>query len=467
MKWRFMAAVMAVALLVLLVQDIPLSSYLRSVERDRMVTSLERDAFVLAGESARSLRSTDASGHAQVTDLAKRYRAAGGARVVIVDSAGTALVTSDDDPSSVGSSFSSRPEIAAALSGRIDTGQRYSTTLSEELLYVSVPVLDGTTVLGAVRLTYPAQVVDDRASARLGALLAAFLTSIAVAGIVGLIFSTTVTRRLTLLKETTELLASGRLDERADERSGASELRSLSRSFNVMADRLSASIDQQRNFSADASHQLRTPLTALRLKLEGARELLRRDPDGSEARLDAAERELDRLNDIIEGLLQLSRLEGSDQPPVTVDLARVARERIEQWAALAQESGIDLRYTGQEQAPVFVAPGAAEQLIDNLLDNAIAVLGRGDSIVVTVEAHGGRTSLHVFDSGPGMTEQERTHAFDRFWRGRSGTGGSGLGLAIVAQLALHSGGSARLDPSPLGGLDASVTLITAASGPTP
>lgn len=456
-----MAVLMSVALLVILVQDIPLGSYLQSTERDRMITSLERDAFVLAGRSEDSLESDSAADHAVIADLAKKYRAAGGARVVIVDSSGIALVTSDDDSSAVGSSYLSRPEIAKALTGQIDSGRRYSKSLNEELLYVSVPVLSGAHVYGAVRLTFPAQVVADAVGARLAALWLVAITTVLGAGILGLIFSTTFTRRLTLLKQSTEHLAAGRLDERADETAGAPELRSLSRSFNVMAERLSASMEQQRSFSADASHQLRTPLTALRLRLEGARSLVITQPLDAVDRLGAAEREVDRLSNIIEGLLQLSTAEASAVPPVITDLAALARERIEHWSPLSQESGVDIRYSGPHASRVLAVPGALEQIIDNLLDNALGVSPPGSSITVTVRPDGDRTAVHVIDEGPGMSESDREHAFERFWRAGSPSTGSGLGLAIVAQLALHCGGSAQLDRAPGGGLDASVTLPTA------
>lgn len=463
MKWRMMAAVMAASLLALLVQDIPLSFYLKSAERDRIVTALERDAFVLAGRSEESMESNSSIDNALVSGLARDYRDAGGARVVIVNAAGIALVTSDDDATAVGQSYASRPEIAKALAGQITTGERYSTTLDQRLLYVSVPILSGSSVIGAVRLTYPAQIIDDAAAARQWTLWTAALTSTLVAGIIGLIFSTTVTRRLALLRTTTEQLAAGRIDERADETSGAPELRSLSHSFNIMAERLTASLEQQRNFSSDASHQLRTPLTALRLRLERAKLLVPTDPDGAVERLDAAETEVDRLSGIIEGLLVLSRVEASAVPTEPTDIAAVAAARVAHWLPLAQESDITISYRGPAAAMVLAVPGGAEQIIDNFIDNAVSACAGGGSILVTVAEEGGSTAVHVIDDGPGMSEQERGQAFDRFWRGSSSQPGSGLGLAIVARLATLSLAAVRLDGAPGGGVDARVTFTRAGS----
>jgi Signal transduction histidine kinase involved in nitrogen fixation and metabolism regulation len=120
------------------------------------------------------------------------------------------------------------------------------------------------------------------------------LTTVLLAGAIGLILSRSVTRRLRGLTELTEHFAEGDLSVRAEERTGAPELRSLSRSFNAMAERVTSSLEQQRRFAADASHQLRTPLTALKLRLERARELVGVEPQEAVDRIAAAEIETDR-----------------------------------------------------------------------------------------------------------------------------------------------------------------------------
>ena len=453
MKRRFMFAFIALSLLVLLVQDIPLSLYLRQVQTDRIVSTLKQDAFVLAGHAQPSLQDPKNNDTVELTRLAKTYREAGGARVVIVDSTGTAIVTNDDDQSSVGASYASRPEIASALGGSIESGSRYSQTLGVTLLYVTVPVLSGTAVLGAVRLTYPEQVVTDAVNGQLAVLGLVALTTVLLAGIVGYIFSSGFTRRLTVLERTTEILARGHLHGRADETSGAPEIRSLSRSFNTMAERLESMIAQQRSFAADASHQLRTPLTALRLRLESARELLTVDPAAAELRLAAAETEADRLMRIIEGLLILSRSESnSDREPM--DVAAIARERVEHWRPLAQEFGVQLQFDGPDSATGLAVATAVEQVIDNYVDNALSVSPWGSDLLVRVVAEEHRVVIAVLDSGPGLSAEDRERAFSRFWRARADNGGSGLGLAIVQQLVTASGGQVRLEARPGGGLAA-------------
>lgn len=453
-----MGALMGLTLLVLLVQDIPLAFYLRQVENDRLVTSLERDAFVLGGRAEEVLEHSTPEGVADLTEFARDYQTAGGARVVIVDRDGVAIVTSDADDSRLGSSYLSRPEIAAALGGSIQSGSRYSDTLQEELMYVAVPVFSGVDVLGAVRLTYPQDVVTDAVTARLQVLGTVALTSALLAGFAGFVFSTTVTRRLRLLQSVTEVLAGGDLGARADDTTGAPEIRALSRSFNTMAERLSGMIDQQRAFAADASHQLRTPLTALRLRLESARELVDTDPTTAADRLAAAEAETDRLLTIIEGLLLLSRTDSATTPLVTVDVAQIAQERVEHWHALAQELGITLSYAGPVRARAQALDHAVDQVIDNYVDNALTASSAGSDIVIGVEVTGDLLTVSVADSGPGLTAEQCTLAFDRFWQADSDGGGSGLGLAIVKRLVELSGGTVSLEPREPRGITARATF---------
>jgi len=462
MRWRLVAALVATTLLVVLVQVIPLSFTLQQVQHTNIITGLERDAFVLAGRSEEALEDPTPDAVALVTEAVQQYREASAARVVVVDAAGTAIATSDADDSRVGASYASRPEIAQALGGEIATGTRFSQTLQEDLLYVSVPVLSGDRVLGAVRITYPAHVVDDAVASQLGRLWLVALTTVLLSGVVGYIVAAGVTRRLERLRASTERLADGHLDERAEEDSGAAELRSLSHSFNTMAERLERLIAQQRQFAADASHQLRTPLTALRLKLERARALLLDDPAGAAQRLAAAEREADRLGALIEGLLLLSRTEASAAEVVSIDLGEVARQRVEHWRPLCEESGVAIEYLGPQRALVRAVPTAPEQIIDNVVDNAISVSPVGSTIRVCVDARGAMVELRVLDEGPGLAPDARARAFDRFWRADSSSEGSGLGLAIVAQLAKASGGDARLEPRDGGGLSASVTFAAGA-----
>jgi signal transduction histidine kinase len=370
------------------------------------------------------------------------------------------LAASSDQTALVGEDYVGRPEIATALLGTPTSGTRQSTTLGGELVYVAVPVLSGTDVLGVVRITYPKSVVDARVNGNLrGILLTAFI-SVAMAVIVALLFARFVTRPLDGLRRTTEKFADGDLTAVAEE-SGPPETRKLASSFNVMARRLGRMIDQQRSFSGNASHQLRTPLTALRLRLEQASDLVDSDPNQVRNHLEEALSESERLSHLVEQLLQLARAEGLMLPVEDIDIRTLVMEHVEQWSSLAEErnvslmSEVSLNVNGRGNAM------ALGEILDNYIDNALEVSPIGSTVRVTTQVGSDAVDLIVGDEGPGLSDEQRSRAFDRFWRSSEQSNrrtGSGLGLAIVSQLANASGFRVELRKSPRGGIDAVVSV---------
>ncbi len=460
MRWRLVAALLGLTLVVLLVHDIPLTNYLRTVENDRIVTALERDSFVIAGRSEEALEAGTAGKSTYVQDAIKSYSAKSGARVVITDNKGIAIATSDSTDT-VGTSFASRKEIADALAGKVTTGRRFSSTLNHQILYVAVPVLNGSRTLGVVRITFPASAVDDAVTARIRGISTVAGITLLVAALVALIIATGVTSRLTKLRQVTEEFSNGDFSVRAELSGGAPEIQSLARSFNKMADQLEKLIAQQRAFAADASHQLRTPLTALTLRLERVSELLALDPVAAADRLDAAMIETDRLQRLVEGLLVLSRSEAKAIDTTKQDASAFARERAENWDALAAEQGVAIALTIPKVAYVQAISGAVEQVIDNYIDNALEVAPEGSTITISISVDPDFTKISVLDDGPGLPPADLARAFNRFWRARSDAHGSGIGLAIVDRLVEASGGRAELVNRSPSGLEASAYFPTA------
>ncbi|HEY5663920.1 MAG TPA: ATP-binding protein [Ilumatobacter sp.] len=460
MRSRFLLVVVGVVALVLAVHDIPLASHLEAVERDRLVAGLERDAFLIGGRCENALAAGTASEEPELNALVRRYGRDEDVRVVVVDRSAVGVVGSDD--AVLAEDFSNRPEIRSALGGTLTTGDRFSETLGYDLFYVSVPVWSGSEIVGAVRLTAPEEVVADRAAARVRGLLAVASISLLIAVAVAWWLANSITRPIRRLGAVTEDLAGGRLGARADDAHGPPEIRSLAGSFNSMASRLGQLVDRQRAFAGTASHQLRTPLTALRLRLEQLGEMVADDPAATSV-LDDALAETDRLRRMIEGLLALTRAEDAAVGPVEVDLAALVRNRVEHWQPLADEGDVELVVRVPHDLVVLAIDGAVEQIIDNLVDNALEVSPPGSTLRLEVETAGAVAELHVVDEGPGLSAAERERAFERFWRGdRSAPDGSGLGLAIVHQLAAAGDGSAELRAAPGGGLDAVVCFRVAA-----
>ena len=220
-----------------------------------------------------------------------------------------------------------------------------------------------------------------------------------------------------------------------------------------MADRLDELVTSQRRFVADASHQLRTPLTALQLRLETL------DPQ-SEATRDAALDEVARLTRLVDGLLSLARAEGARPVREPVSITAVLAERHDAWLPLATEQRVRIDLDSSESVSITaeLVPGHLEQILDNLIDNALDVSPPDSTVILRSARVGPYVEIHVIDEGPGMTDEERRDAFAPFWQSATGrrTGSSGLGLAIAQQLARASQGSLRLDRSPRGGIDAVV-----------
>jgi len=458
---RLIAALLGLTLVVLLVHDIPLSRYLRTVETDRIITALERDSFIIAGKSEEALESPSIASTTVMWNAVNTYSKRSGARVMVMDSRGI-VVSASNGTATLGTSYASRPEVKQALTGSVARGTRYSATLKHSLLYVAVPVLNGKRTFGAVRVTFSSSFVDATVNQRIQGITTVAGITLLLALIVAILLASSITRRLTDLQETTEDFAQGNHKVRANTDEGAPEIRALASSFNAMAEQLTHLLTQQRAFAGDASHQLRTPLTALQLRLERASEMVESDPQGARTRIEAAMLETDRLQRLVEGLLALSRTENLNTITLdAIDLASIVRERADGWMALAAEHNVTLALDLPQSAMVLSQAGIIEQVLDNFIDNALEVAPAQSTINIALTFDRRSTTLHVQDEGPGLPEEDLTRAFNRFWRARSDIHGSGLGLAIVERLMEVCNGDAELVNRIPSGLDARATFVTA------
>lgn len=459
MKNRLLAVMVGLVVIVLIAHDVPLSAHFAQIERDRLTTAIQRDAFTIGGRVTPLMGLEGAIRTREISAVLDDYLLRSGATIVVIDKSGY-LAASSDRMVSVGTDYVRRPEIATALLGTPTSGTRQSTTLGGELVYVAVPVLSGTEVLGVVRITYPKSVVDARVNQNRRAIIFTAVISVVMAIIVALLFARFVTRSLDDLRRTTEKFADGDLGASARE-FGPPETRKLASSINLMAKRLGRLIDQQRSFASDASHQLRTPLTSLRLRLEQASDLVDSDPSAARSHLEEALSESERLSYLVEQLLQLARAEGQTLPIEDLELRDLVTERVEQWSSLAQERGVALVAEVSTSVGGHGNAMALNEILDNYIDNALEVTPRGSTIRVTVDVRDDVIELVVHDEGPGLSDEQRSRAFDRFWRGDeqlNRRSGSGLGLAIVSQLADASGYHVELKKSAHGGIDAVVRM---------
>ncbi len=259
-------------------------------------------------------------------------------------------------------------------------------------------------------------------------------------------------RPLEDMTEAAGAIAAGDLTRRVQHSDGNSEIARLGRALNGMLAQIETAFaqrarseDRLRSFLADASHELRTPLTSIR----GYAELLRKDALGDRAARDRAlsriEKEAARMGALVGDLAILAREdEGPEPGRHRVDLAAVAADAVADARTIDADRPIEL--TVSTEVPVVGDDARLEQMVHNLLRNALAHTPPGTPVEVSVAIAGEHAVLQVRDGGPGMNAEQAGHVFDRFYRGdaEGRDGGSGLGLFIVASLARTFGGHATV-----------------------
>ena len=242
------------------------------------------------------------------------------------------------------------------------------------------------------------------------------LAVVAGAFVLAWILATTVSRPLGRLRDTAGELGGGDLDARAPT-DGPAELAALGISFNRMADALGSSMRAQRDFVANASHQLRTPLTGIKLRLEA----IRAEGGAAGENAEKAEEELDRLEALVDDLLALAgRGDAAASRGSPSTSPRRLEDAVERWQAPAGEAEKTVEAGRLEQALVFADPADLAHVVDNLIENALRYAPPGTQVTVESASENGRGTLVVADDGPGIPEEERARVFERFYRGSNG-----------------------------------------------
>jgi len=325
---------------------------------------------------------------------------------------------------------------------------------------VAVDTANGQPPAGVVVLARPTAELDERLRV-LWAVLAAIAAGGLVTGAIAAVWvGRWAGRPLSALDAAAQRLGGGALDTRSAEQQGPPEVRRLASTFNTMAGRLEALVHGNRAMMADVSHQLRTPLAALRLRLD----LLAADADeATVAELAGAQDEIARLSRLVDGLLEVARAESAVTVPVPVQVAEVVRDRVAAWSPVAEERAVGLSASGPGQIHASLGEGHLEQILDNLIANALDAVPAGGHVRVSARPGGRGALVVVADDGPGMSRAQQEAAFRRFASNTSG--GTGLGLAIVHRLVTANGGSAELSDSPGGGLTVLLDLPATPADP--
>jgi signal transduction histidine kinase len=417
--------------------------------RDRVDAEVRSQA-----RSQAELAAAVAAGTPRLDQMVQRVADAVRGRVIVVNRRGR-LVADSAAGSRRGDDYSTRPEIRAALAGRTVQEERTSETLGQRILATAAPVVRGGRPDGAVRVTQSVDAVRravSRATIGLG-LIGGVVLLLGLGA--GVLIAAQVARPLRRLEKTARAVAGGDLGARAPIE-GSTEQRLLAATFNDMTARVQRLVESQREFVADASHQLRTPLAGLRLRLEEALATTS-DPDARE-QLEAGLREVDRLSAMVSELLILSQAGEEDTPAEEVDLAVAVSEVAARFRSAAAAHGMRLECRADDaDEPVLVARADLDRVLDVLVENALAYGPTGQRVVIA--AAGSR--IEVIDEGVGLATGEEEAVFDRFHRGtagRRGPSGTGLGLAIARELAARNGATVELERRTEGGTRAVVQL---------
>jgi signal transduction histidine kinase len=449
---RLTLAFTYILLTVIVALSIPLAINLDKRARSEYATATLTNVQTVA--SAIGAESLLPSKRAALQRDVEQYAQELNGRVVVTNSEG--VVLADSDGTDIGKTFSGglRPEIDIAL-GNPPTPNwqyRHSSDLDADILVTAAPIVDEGLV-GAVRLTTNVQDVSHAVRRTqlgiivigLGGLLAGVLIAAGLAG--------SLARPLQRLAAAARRLGGGDLSARAGAVEGATEVEELGRSFDEMASRLEHTVQAQREFVANASHQLRTPLTGMKLRLEAA--IGQATDEDQRHQLEAADREVDRLSEIVDRLLEMAK-QIEEGEPTHVDLGESVHRAVERWSGRATAKGSTLGVSGQS-AVAEANPSDLDQILDNLLDNAIAYAP--GPIEVQSGLTDGIASITVRDHGKGIPTEEQARVVERFYRGRGTTSaGSGLGLAIARELAEKWGGALTVHGADGGGTLVDVTF---------
>ncbi|MDQ4117630.1 MAG: HAMP domain-containing histidine kinase [Actinomycetota bacterium] len=454
MRSRLLVIVLVLVGLLALGLAVPLALTDARGTQDEVFADRLTDTISFAAGAQRPLIESGAEGSATRAFAAeiRRYDEVYGVAVIVFDRSQRPVVASRPRPPELTADQTQRVQLA--LAGRRSAQYDLLLPWDDGALVLAEPVLVDGEVVGAAVTVSPTDALRA-AEARTWALLAGLVLAALLLGVlVALPLVRWILGPVRRLDEGTgrveASVRAGSEPEPVARNAGPPELRRLSVSFDRMAASVTQAMAAQRAFVADASHQLRNPLTALRLRLSNLSGHV--DPDGADDHAAALE-EAERLSSVLDGLLALARAEGApgENGDAVSDVDAAVDDRLDAWRPLAEHGGVELVRSGTRGLRARIVDGGIEAVLDAVLDNALKYTPADGRIEVRTLRRGGRVAIEVTDGGPGMTGEQLARATDRFWRapGQSNVEGSGLGLAIAERTVQIAGGELAM-ASPAG-----------------
>jgi signal transduction histidine kinase len=430
----------------------------QSVQESMYVDRVQdTDRFAFAAEQATTPTDLEAL-HADLV----RYQQVYGVTAAIVDRSGAVDAgLADVTELRHGANAST---VALALAGHQSPDPGVIWPWEHQPMVVAVPIMRGGDVIGAAVTISPTNLLRDRIRGQLQLLAFADAGVLLLCVVAAYWLATWIVRPVYRLDRAIQGVGTGDLSTRVCASRGPVELRRLACSFNEMTAAVEHAMRRQQDFVADASHQLRNPLTALHLRLE-----LLGQPADERVRevIDDVRTEAKRLSRVVDDLLDLAAAQYvAAYRVVAVDLTELVTARIKAWTPTARNSGVELDF--RPRAVVARAdPSLIGSALDAVLDNAIRFNSDGGCVCVELCADADRAVVLITDDGPGLAPEEFERIGDRFWRSprNQNIAGSGLGLAIVRQLMDASGGRLHFEPVTPHGLRVIMTLPAAQDAP--
>src|SRR5579864_516148 len=439
---------------------------LQAIRLEQVEQNLALQADLIAGafrEPLERLHGGEQTERAPLTNLAQLYAQRTGGRVIVLDPQLRVLTSSDDR--AAGWTLTGRPELLAAQRGRDVFDVRRDDGGGAERLFVAAVVRHegNRSPLAFVQFSVPAAgIYTELRRTWLGLLISGGVVLLATV-VASMLLARRIAAPIRSLTGVTEAMAAGDLAHQVTP-AGPEEVERLGRAFNLMAERVRETLTHQKAFVAHAAHELRSPLTSLRLRLE----LLQTPQHGHDAvtrrYLVEMAQQVASMQHLMDHLLALSALDEAQRPPRTsLDLAPILYELADEMGPLARAAGLDLA----AEVPPHLPPvhANAEQMrivVRNLLDNAIKYTPAPGRVSLAAEPAGNAVRIRVADTGVGIPREELPLVFDRFYRVEGGSlkrpGGSGLGLALVQGIVAAHGGTIQIESEPGQGTTCTVRL---------
>ena len=435
-----------VAGLLVLLNTYPIATSRDLVFKEKESSLLSQAAVISSALSGLDQMTPDSVG--QVMDL---LELSSSSRIVVTD--GSGLVLYDSEEPSYEGRYALLREVEYALEGKQMFGSRFASGAFSSA--AALPVRGGGVTLGAVCVYEYDEAQAELILSILNRMVSISAGASAAALLLTVIFSRALTGRITRLAEAIRVVRGGDYEHRLKPE-GNDELTELCEEFNNMTQTLETTEQQRRRFVSDASHELKTPLAAIRLLADSIEQSEGMDEATMREFVSDIGTEADRLQRTTEKLLDLSRRDdGVQAARVPVSLAEVADSTLRLLEPLAEKLGVSLRCEPDESCVILAAEDEVYQIVFNLAENAVKYNVEGGSVDISMEKGGGKVLLIVEDRGIGIPESDLPHIFSRFYRvdkARSRErGGSGLGLSIVHDAVAALGGSIEVEAREGGG----------------